>query len=207
MTSLRRSLIFRFSGQYSEPFPYAPVPRTPAERFIDDDAASIRTVLPSYSESRHHRIAMIRPISPPPTYFDEPRTPTTPTSASFPPAPRSPTLCPNGEIDKQAAIDELISRLCETLDNPKAWRRQPSGFKTFFWALKCAAGTADILSENIDKIREKTIAGYDVQKFCFAFRGQPLGELACRPVRVEKYGNEAAPLKEDYIVVQLSSRF
>lgn len=95
------------------------------------------------------------------------------------------------------------------LGNPKAWRRQPSGFKTFFWALRCAAGTADILSENINEIREKTIEGYgwNVHKFCFAFRGQQLGELACRPVRVEKYGNEAAPLKEDYIVVQLSSRF
>src|SRR5271168_869130 len=102
MTSLRRSLIIRLSGQFS------PVPSSTRERIIDDDAASIRSVLPSYSMARYDRQLPVRPISPPPTYYtvDEPTTPTslvftndeprTPTSPSFPPAPRSPRLSPSG---------------------------------------------------------------------------------------------------------------
>ena len=215
MTSLRRSLIIRLSGQFS------PVSSSPAsQRIIDDDAASIRSVLPSYSMARYDRQIPVRPISPPPTYYtvDEPTTPTslvftndeprTPTSPSFPPAPRSPRLAPNGDIDKRAAVEELISRLHETITNPKAWRLHPAGGHSFFWALRCAAGTADILCEKMDEIREKTIDGHGwtVHKFCFAFRGQQLGDLACRPVKTAQYGTEADPLKEDYIVIQLYSR-
>jgi hypothetical protein len=86
-------------------------------------------------------------------------------------------------------IDELIIRLRENLKNPKSWRANKEGKKSFFWALKCSDGTADIVCENMDEIRDRVLVNqvWRVEKFCLIFKGQKLEDLWCRPVMTEVF--------------------
>jgi hypothetical protein len=87
----------------------------------------------------------------------------------------------------QQLIDELVIRLRENLKNPNSWRLNKVGKRSFFWALKCSEGTADILSENMDEIKDRVLVDRDwtVEKFCLIFKGQKLEDLWCRPVVTE----------------------
>jgi len=106
-------------------------------------------------------------------------------------------------IDAQVTVDELVNRVRDSLYNPKSWRLQNDGRRSFFWALCCVPGTADILHDRIQEMREKVFGKRDwrVEKFCFIFKGQKLGDLWCRPIDSAKYGMPDDPMKEDYIVI------
>jgi hypothetical protein len=174
MASLRRGLLSRFSStSRSRDLPLT-IDRMD-RMSIADDSSSIRTVLPAYpynSETQH------RPPSPAPTYqtIDQ-------IQSSHSVQPVVPPL-PQKGIDKQAIIEELVNRVRDSLYNPKAWRLHNDGRKSFFWALRCVPGTADVLQDSIQEIRENVVGGRDwqVDKFCFIFKGQKLGDLWCRPI-------------------------
>lgn len=146
----------------------------------DDDAASINTVLPPYSR---YADPMNRPPSPAPTYctVDEPRSPGYQTIVH--------ETRRNSAIDYQATIDEIVTRLRESLKNTKAWRRHNSGERSFFWALRCAPGSAGVLQDYINEIKDRVLIAHDwrVEKFCFIFKGQKLGDLLCRPIHTEVF--------------------
>lgn len=178
MSSLRRGILARFSGTPSNAR-NRPLPAT-VERFDlglqDDDSSSIRTVLPPYSH-RAHRSE--RPASPAPTYvtFEEPAYPETATDTR---------TSQHEKGDPTLVINEFVVRLQEALKNPKNWRVQNNGERSFFWALRCAAGTADVLSDNITQIKRAAIEGsWKIEKFCAIFQGQKLGDLMCRPIQTQ----------------------
>jgi hypothetical protein len=155
----------------------------------DDDAASIHTILPAYSPRSNRPLPqqfLYRPPSPTPTYYsvDERETPPLETITHH---HHPDNDYPINQIDPQSVVDGLINRLRESLKNPKSWRVLRNGEKSFFWALRCAPGTADILNDNLGAIRSKIIEAHDwrVEKFCVIFRGQKLGDLWCRPIHTE----------------------
>jgi hypothetical protein len=185
MSSLRRGLLSRFSNRDSNSRSRDLPP--PVDRFDlrinGDDSASIRTVLPAYS--RNSSIDPNRPPSPAPTYYTVDERQSTIRSSSTTPTSTSPT--PNGKPAgpvEQSAIDELVKRLRQSLNNPKSWRLNHDGRKSFFWALRCAPGTADLLHDNIDEIKARVFekCHWQVEKFCFIFKGQKLVDLWCRPI-------------------------
>lgn len=153
-------------------------------RIADSDVSSICTYLPPYdraTETYH------RPSSPTPSYhtIDERRRPRN----NFASIVHHKTA----QINKhnQQLIDELIIRLRENLKNPNSWRAHKDGKRSFFWALKCSEGTADILCENLDEIRDRVLVNQDwrVEKFCLVFKGQKLEDLWCRPVITEVFAS------------------
>jgi hypothetical protein len=141
----------------------------------DDDASSIRTVLPAYPYGAEPQN---RPPSPAPTYntIDQPR-------LAHPVHPADPPKV-DTRVRTQAAVEELVIRIRESFQNPKSWRLHNDGRKSFFWALRCVPGTADILHDSIHEIRERVVGkgNWRVEKFCFIFRGQKLVDLWCRPI-------------------------
>jgi hypothetical protein len=124
-----------------------------------------------------------RPPSPTPTYhtFDERRRPRHNVSNIV--AHKAAQI----SMYHQQLIDELVIRLRENLKNPNSWRLNKVGKRSFFWALKCSEGTADILSENMDEIKDRVLVdrNWTVEKFCLIFKGQKLEDLWCRPVVTE----------------------
>ena len=120
----------------------------------------------------------IRPASPTPTYYSvddsEPPSPTDDT-------PSQPTLL---RPSSQIVIDECVTRISESLRNPRALRRLGGGESGYFWALCLPAGTADILDEHINEIRNRIFGACDcnLARFGIIFKGHKLVELWCRPV-------------------------
>jgi hypothetical protein len=91
-----------------------------------------------------------------------------------------------GKINPVPVVDKFIARLQETVTNPNTWRVQNNGEKSFFWALRCAPGTADILNDNIAEIKNAAVeSNWRIEKFCVIFQGQTLGDLLCRPIHTE----------------------
>ncbi len=180
MSSLRRGILARFSGTPSNAR-NRPLPAT-VERFDlglqDDDSSSIRTILPPYSHQAHHSG---RPASPAPTYvtFEEPAYPAAETATDT-------RTSQHEKVDPTLVIDEFVVRLRAALKNPKNWRVQNNGERSFFWALRCAAGTADVLSDNTTQIKSAAIEdGWKIEKCCAIFQGQKLGDLMCRPIQTQ----------------------
>ena len=171
----------------------------------DDDAASIRTVLPAYSPRSNRPQPLLpqqllyRPPSPTPTYYsvEEREPPLAETITHRYPRvdypnnlvdhPNNQADHPINDVDPQSVVDELVNRVRESLKNPKSWRQLGNGEKSFFWALRCVPGTADIINDNVNKIRNRIMGTHDwrVEKFCIIFRGQKLGDLWCRPIQTE----------------------
>lgn len=225
MNTVRRGFLSRIGIRRTHDLP------TVVERFDlrisidnddDDDAASICTVLPAYSPRSNRpqpifpQQFLYRPPSPTPTYYSVDEREPLPVETT---AHHHPNVVDSRtEVDERPVIDELVTRLHESLKNPKSWRALGNGEKSFFWALRCAPGTADILNDNINEIRHRIMGAHDwrVEKFCVLFRGQRLGDLWCRPIHTEvgfilsfpllisqKYGTHVDPLKEDYFVIHL----
>lgn len=174
MTALRRN----FFGRLASAAPSRGRPFTRVNEPYDfDDAASIRTVLPSYNE--------VVGNSPPPTYYslDDPVTRPVRTPRMNIVINRSSQS--NERLREQETVDELVHRLRDIIKNPATWRTHENGEKSFFWALRCAPGTADILHENIQEIQDRILGSPDfrVEKFCFIFKGQRLVDLWCRPIQ------------------------
>ena len=193
MSTVRRGFLSRIGIRRTHDLPPA------IERFNvrisidddDDDAASIRTVLPAYSPRSYRPQPMLpqpllyRPPSPTPTYYtvDEREPPLTETITH-----RHPNVDhPITEVDPRSIIDDLVNRLHESLKNSKSWRVLGNGEKSFFWALRCVPGTADIINDNVNEIRNRIMGTHDwmVEKFCIIYRGQKLGDLWCRPIHTE----------------------
>src|SRR5579859_735709 len=159
MSSLRRGIFARFSGTPSN----ARNRNLPATvdrfdvRLQDDDGASIRTVLPAYSRNSNHSD---RPPSPAPTYV------TVDESAGADYANDGTSHSDTTKVNPKPVIAKFILRLQEVLKSPKAWRVHNNGEKSFFWALRCAAGTADILNDHIAEIKSATVdSNWTVEKF------------------------------------------
>ena len=184
MTSIRRpSLLSRFAIRSNNTRPRRGVSAV-VDHFNNlhireddnDDTASVHTVLPAYSPRSNLRY--IRPASPTPTYYSvndsEPPSPTDDT-------PSQPTLL---RPSSQIVIDECVTRISESLKNPRAWRQLGGGESSYFWALRLPAGTADILDEHINEIRNRIFGACDcnVAQFGIIFKGHKLVELWCRPV-------------------------
>lgn len=148
----------------------------------DDDVDSIRTYLPPYSPRADEPFN--RPPSPAPTYNTVDIQDTSPTEITTrqPPGPTH-----NALPKPQAAIDNIVNRLKESLKNPKAWRLRSDGKMRFFWALRCPAGTARLLEDYIEEIKSRVLGTneWKVEQFCFIYKGQQLGMLWCRPIRPE----------------------
>ena len=195
MNSPRRGLLSRFGirSTRSRDLP------TQFERFdlhisIDDDTASVHTILPAYSPRSNLplspplnlplNLSFNRPPSPAPTYYTVDERETTPTQII---KPHPNVIAPSTQINPQPIIDEIVNRLHESIKNPKSWRLHSNGKKSFFWALRCAPGTVDILNENVNEIRRRIMGTRDwkVEKFCLLYRGQKLGDLWCRPIRTD----------------------
>jgi hypothetical protein len=195
MSTARRGFLSRIGIRRSPALP--PVVerfdlRISIDNYVDDDdAASIRTLLPAYSPRSNRPQPMLpqqflcRPPSPTPTYYsvDEPETP---------PPEMTTHHHPNDvnhitEVDPLSIVDDIVNRLQESLKNPRSWRVLGNGEKSFFWALRCAPGTADILNSNISEIRSRIMGTQDwrMQKCCVIFRGQKLGDLWCRPIHTQ----------------------
>lgn len=141
----------------------------------DDYSPRNSTILPPYS--LYADLANRSP-SPAPSYYtvDEPCSPTF--------RPIFPETRNEIAVHTQAAIDEMVNRLRESLKNSKAWRHHKNGERSFFWALPCAPGTADLLYKYVAEIRDRVLNTQDwrIEKFCFIFKGQKLGDFFCRPV-------------------------
>ena len=140
----------------------------------NDDAASVHSILPPYSPRSN--LHYLRPSSPTPTYHS------VDVSDSSSPTDDTPSQQPRLRSE-QAIIDECVTRISESIVNPRAWRRLGGGTYSYFWALRCAPGTADILSENIDEIRNRILGSSEctVAQFRVILKGQKLVELWCRP--------------------------
>ena len=141
-----------------------------------DDTASVHTILPPYSPRSN--LHYIRPSSPTPTYHSVDES-DNPSAMDDTPSQFATRLRPS-----QIVIDECVARVSESLKNPRAWRRLGGGESRFFWALRCAPGTADILKEHIEEIRNKIFGACDcnVAQFSVILKGHKLVELWCRPV-------------------------
>jgi hypothetical protein len=66
-----------------------------------------------------------------------------------------------------------------------------------------------MLAEHVEDIKDWTVGNvgdWEVEKFCFIFRGQKLMDLWCKPVLGQRNGKQNDPLKEDYLVVHLVAR-
>jgi hypothetical protein len=142
----------------------------------NDDTASVHTVLPPYSPRSN--LHYIRPSSPTPTYYsvDESER-----SSATDDTPSQPSLL---RPYSQVVIEECVTRISESLRNPRAWRRLGGRESSYFWALRLRPGTADILDEHIDEIRNRIFGTRDcnVAQFGIIFKGHKLVELWCRPV-------------------------
>jgi len=105
---------------------------------------------------------------------------------------------------RNEVIDEIVTRLRENLKNPRQWRPAHNGETSFFWALRCNAGTADVILEQLEHIKDKVVLSDDwrVEKFTLIFKGQRLRDLLCRPIQTTKYSH-TEPLKDDYFVVRI----
>jgi hypothetical protein len=139
----------------------------------DDDTASVNTVLPAYPFNSE---GPTRPATPAPTYntIDQPESKYS----------KKDTSIAKPKINAREAVDELVGRIFVGLNYPKAWRLNNDGTKSYFWALGCLPGTADVLQDNIHEIREKVFGKRDwqIEKFCLLFKGQTFGDLWCRPL-------------------------
>jgi hypothetical protein len=183
MSALRRTLA-RFSSTNAK----SALPRT-VERFdlntVEEDAA---TVLPPYSPCARQTTAEFTAMQPPPSYFSTCER-HAPTDLLPPPYPTSPSIVDRRSKleERRRMIDDHVRRIRSVVENPAAWRDQGNGEKTFFWALRCPAGTADVLYAHTTEIRDRVLRGGDlrVEKFCFMFRGQKLVNLWCRPIQSE----------------------
>ena len=153
MSTARRGFLSRIGIRRTPAFPQVVERfdlRISIDNYVDDDAASIRTVLPAYSPRSNRPQPMLpqqflyRPPSPTPTYYtvDEPETPPAETITHHHPNDVNPIT----QVDPLSVIDDIVNRLRESLKNPKSWRVLGNGEKSFFWALRCAPGTADILN-------------------------------------------------------------
>lgn len=198
MSSLRRGILARFSSAPSNaqnrPLP-AIVDRFDL-RLQDDDTSSIRTVLPPYSRNSYHSD---RPASPAPTYVtvEEPAHPET--AADTRTSQRE-----KGDMNPRPVIDEFIVRLQEALKNPNSWRVQNNGERSFFWALRCAPSTADVLNDNLTEIKSAAVEGsWKIEKFCVIFQGQKLGDLMCRPIQTQVAGPAMFNFDSRYMVPML----
>jgi hypothetical protein len=102
-------------------------------------------------------------------------------------APPSPRSRKQQYIEPQPLVDQLVRRISESLKKPMAWRTLSNGEKCFFWALRCDAGAADIISQNLEQIRNRVLLSPDmrVEKFCMLFKGQKLVDLWCRPIQTK----------------------
>jgi hypothetical protein len=215
MTSRGRGLLTRI-GVLSSNWRYRDLPE-PMDQFnvrmeYDDDADSIRSVLPPYSPRADE--PFYRPPSPAPSYSTLDIRETSPARNV---APRRSGPPHNALPKPQAAIDDLVNRLTESLRNPQAWRVKHDGKLSFFWALRCEAGMARVLNNYIEEIKTRALGTNDwkVERFCFIFKGQQLAMLWCRPIHTEvfiycysttdlqRHGTHADRLKDDYIVVHL----
>lgn len=200
--------------------------RISIDNYVNDDTASIRTVLPAYSPRSNRPQPILpqqflyRPPSPTPTYYsvDEHEIPPAETTITH----RHPNnVNPIAQVDPLSVIDEIVNRIHQSFKNPQSWRSLGNGEKSFFWALRCTPGTGNILNDNINEIRNRIMGAHDwkVEKFCVIFKGQRLGDLWCRPVHTEvrftlpfswlisqKHGTHIDPLKEDYFVIQVIRR-
>jgi hypothetical protein len=179
MPTVRRGLLSRFGSHSSSP-PSRDLPPT-VNRFDlritdNNDTASIRTVLPAYTRSTD---SIQRPTSPTPTYY------TIDESSSITPSD-SHTVA---NSTSHRTIDEFVNRLRESLKNPKSWRLHNNGQKSFFWALRCIPGTAELLNDNIQEIKDRavTVNDWQIKIFCFIFKGQKLLDLWCRPILTEVF--------------------
>jgi hypothetical protein len=212
--SNRRTFLSRIGinrvPRYDEfPAPYSP-PYSPTESFtlrvsLDDDAGNLDSELPPYTprSCRPAQFPLNRPPSPAPSYH----------SAVGETPPTSPLPMMTRFTDRQVAntptaaevVDEIITRLRENLKNPDQWRRVRTGELSFFWALRCNAGTADVILDQLEDIKNKVLdlGNWRVEKFCLIFKGQKLGDLLCRPIQSGKYGTHREPLKDDYFVVHV----
>lgn len=172
MSSFSDSIRSRFSRARSR-LPVV-VDRFDVRISTDDDAASVRTLLPAYSRNTD---ASNRPPSPTPTYYtiDEQQSQSSGPSSS------------KAKSNPQPTIDEFVTRVSSSLNNPKAWRLHNNGERSFFWALRCIPGTADVLHEHVEQIRDELVGGHDwkVEKFCFIFRAQKFVDLWCRPIDIQ----------------------
>ena len=212
--SNRRTFLSRIGinrvPRYDEfPAPYSP-PYSPTESFtlrlsVDDDTESIHSVLPPYSprSCRPAQFPLNRPPSPAPSYHsvvgETPPTSPLPMMTRFTDPQTQPTP------SASEVVDEIITRLRANLKNPKQWRRVHTGESSFFWALRCNAGTADVILDDLEHIKDKVLdlENWRVEKFCLIFKGQKLGDLLCRPIQTSKYGTHTEPLKDDYFVVHV----
>jgi len=178
MSALRRNLYKRLAA-------VAPLSRPlPSSLEYDDfdDSASIRTVLPSYSQIAD---TPSRPCSPPPSYYSLHDAVTRPVHT--PPMRNNPTL--NRRSAEHQIVDELVHRLRDIIKNPATWRAHENGQRSFFWALRCVPGTADVLYENTQEIKDRILGSSDfqVERFSFIFKGQRLVDLWCRPIQNDVY--------------------
>lgn len=179
MSSLRRGILARFSGTPSNARNRTLPPTVDRfdVRLQEDDNASIRTVLPAYSRNS---VQSGRPPSPAPTYV------TVDESAGSANSNEGVSQSETGKVNPSRVIDQFIVRLQEVLKSPKTWRVHNNGERSFFWALRCAPGAADILNDNIEEIKSATVdSNWRVEKFCVIFQGQTLGNLLCRPIHTE----------------------
>jgi len=140
----------------------------------NDDAASVHSILPPYSPRSN--LHYIRPSSPTPTYYS------VDDSDSPCPTDDTPSQQPRLRSDR-VIMDEYVTRISESLRNPRAWRRLGGGATSYFWAIRCAPGTGDILAENIEEIRNRIFGScdYNVAQFSVILKGHKLVELWCRP--------------------------
>jgi hypothetical protein len=174
MASLRRTLYKRLATA-------APPRCTGGSRTMNGEDVD-DTGLPSYSQVTGEQE---RPTTPPPSYYslDEPVTRPVRTTPMFPSTQR------RSQEAEQRIVDELVHRLRDIIKNPNTWRVHANGHLTFFWALRCYPGTADILYEHAQEIRDRIVGSPNlvVEKFCFVFKGQRLVDLWCRPIQEEVF--------------------
>jgi hypothetical protein len=176
MPSLRRGLLSRL-GVHVTPDRSGDLPIAIDRLSVgDDDASSIRS-LPAYPYAAD---TPQRSASPAPTYTTIDQPPSFPVQSNQPVVPvTKPT-----QVEKQSAINEFVNRIRDSVYNTKSWRLNNDGRKCFFWALRCAPGTADMLHDSTQEIRDKVCGKRDwqVEKFCFMFQGQRFADLWCRPI-------------------------
>jgi hypothetical protein len=174
-----RSILARLGVRSPHPRPQSALVEGYGLR-IEDDTASVNSALPAYSPRIKDRLT--RAASPSPTYRTVDESEPSPSSATV----TQPDIgSQSAQINARAAVDGLVTRLNDTLNNPKSWRLLNSGEKSFFWALRCPPGAADIFNDNIREIQDRVFGGHDwrVEKFCFILKGQQLKDLWCRPIQ------------------------
>jgi hypothetical protein len=196
-----------FAGPYSPRSPYSPPyspPISPSESFsfrlsVSEDGLED---LPPYSP---------RSAFPPQFVLNAPPSPAyqvvvgeTPPTSPLPMMTRFTQPRVDNAPSRNEVIDELVTRLRENLKNPRQWRPSPTGETSFFWALRCNAGTADVILEQLEHIKDKVVLSDDwrVEKFTLIFKGQKLQDLLCRPIQTTKYSH-TEPLQDDYFVVRI----